>query len=144
MPRRPAPTALHLAIGPTPGRGEPRHTLPAPPQPAFYPKSVTEPRSDSQSSLGSRGIGNALPSLLNYVGPDATDKSSVDGMMFEPTHERGYIPQWDARPVAGSSGSRKAQVGPWDRTRSNALSRERVAELVALPKPVAANPVPLW
>lgn len=103
--RRPAPSALLLATGPTPARGEPRHTLPAPPQPAFYPKSVTKPRSDSQSSLSSRGIGSALPSLAGYVGPDPTDKTSVDGMMFEPTHELGYIPQWDARPVAGELAS---------------------------------------
>lgn len=100
MRRRPAPTALHLATGPTPARGEPRHTLPAPPQPVFYPKSLTKPRSDSLASLGSRSTSTSTPPLPGFMGPDPTDKSSVDGVMFEPLHERGYVPQWDARPVA--------------------------------------------
>ncbi|KAG8692257.1 hypothetical protein FRC09_011358 [Ceratobasidium sp. 395] len=144
MPRRPAPTALHLATGPTPGRGEPRHTLPAPPQPVFQPRSTTKPRSDSLSSLSQRKQGASTPPSLGFIGADPMDKSSVDGIMFEPAHDRGYVPQWDARPTAISTTSRKTQPGPWDRTRSNTLPQERIAELIALPKPVVANPAPLW
>ncbi|CAE6476215.1 unnamed protein product [Rhizoctonia solani] len=138
MPRRPAPTALHLVKGPTPGRGEPRHTLPMPPQPVFQPKTITKPRS---SSSASRSRIDA-PSL--FIGADPTDKSSVDGVMFESPIERGYLPQWDAAPTAATPANRRTQPGPWDRTRVNALPQERIAELIAVPKPVVANPVPLW
>ncbi|CAE6497390.1 unnamed protein product [Rhizoctonia solani] len=138
MPRRPAPTALHLVKGPAPARGEPRHTLPAPPQPVFQPKMITKPRS---SSTASRSRVDAP--LLTFVGPDPTDKSSVDGVMFESPIERGYIPQWDANPVAVTGASRRAQPGPWDRTRINALPQERMTGLIAVPKPVVANPAPL-
>ncbi|QRW17815.1 nucleoporin FG repeat region [Rhizoctonia solani] len=138
MPRRPAPTALHLVKGPSPARGEPRHTLPAPPQPVFQPKMITKPRS---SSTASRSRVDAP--LLTFVGPDPTDKSSVDGVMFESPIERGYIPQWDANPVAVTGASRRAQPGPWDRTRINALPQERMTGLIAVPKPVVANPAPL-
>ncbi|QRV89629.1 hypothetical protein RhiJN_17647 [Ceratobasidium sp. AG-Ba] len=163
MPRRPAPTALHLSTGPLPGRGEARHTLPAPPQPVFHPKTITKPRSDSLSSGNQRRPSGPAPSLLGYMGADPTDKASVDGVMFESANERAYIPQWDTKPVAsmltytkcsqeltntasptGSTISRRVQPGPWDRTRSNTLPPERIAELVALPKPVVANPAPLW
>ncbi|KAG9099079.1 hypothetical protein FS749_002150 [Ceratobasidium sp. UAMH 11750] len=144
MPRRPAPSALHLATGPMPARGEPRHTLPAPPQPVFQPKTITKPRSDSLSSLNQRNPSTLAPSLPGFMGADPTDKSSVDGIMFEPTHDRGYTPHWDARPTAISTTSRKVQPGPWDRTRSNTLPQERIAELITLPKPVVANPAPVW
>ncbi|ELU37022.1 hypothetical protein AG1IA_08961 [Rhizoctonia solani AG-1 IA] len=108
MPRRPAPTALHLVKGPAPARGEPRHTLPAPPQPVFQPKMITKPRS---SSTASRSRVDAP--LLTFVGPDPTDKSSVDGVMFESPIERGYIPQWDANPVAGDHwGKPKSSARP--------------------------------
>ncbi|KEP48371.1 hypothetical protein V565_126370 [Rhizoctonia solani 123E] len=137
MPRRPAPSALHLVKGPTPARGEPRHTLPAQPLPVFQPKTVTKPRS---SSSASRTTIDA-PTLL--IGPDPTDKSSVNGIMFESPTERGYIPQWDTAPVVAAA-SRRVQRGPWDRSRVNALSQERLAELIAVPKPVVANPAPLW
>ncbi|CAE6426448.1 unnamed protein product [Rhizoctonia solani] len=139
MPRRPAPSALHLVKGPAPARGEPRHTLPAPPQPVFQPKTITKPRS---SSTASRNRVDAP--LLTFIGPDPTDKSSVDGVMFESPIERGYIPQWDANPVAVTGVNRRTQPGPWDRTRVNALPQAQIAELIAVPKPVAANPVPLW
>lgn len=143
MPRRPAPTALHLTTGPMPARGEARHTLPAPPQPVFHPKTTTKPRSDSLSTLAQRRTNAPALPLVGPMGGDPTDKGGVEGVMFEPTHEKGYIPQWDMKPVASSS-IRRVQPGPWDRTRSNTLSPERIAELVALPKPVIANPAPLW
>ena len=141
MPRRPAPTALRLADGPTPARGEPRHALPAPPLPVFQPKAITKPRSSSSASLGSR---RAEASALPFIGPDPSDKSSVDGVMFEPMSQVGFLPQWDTRPIAASTVPRKMQPGPWDRTRVNALSQVKIAELIAVPKPVAANSVQLW
>lgn len=45
--------------------------------------------------------------------------------------------------MLASTGSRKVQPGPWDRTRINALPQEQITELVTLPKPVIANPVSL-
>ncbi|CAE6366193.1 hypothetical protein RSOLAG22IIIB_01984 [Rhizoctonia solani] len=137
MPRRPAPSALRLVDGPTPARGEPRHTLPAPPQPVFQPKTITKPRSGSSPSR------TTIDAPTLFIGPDSTDKSSVNGIMFESPTERGYIPQWDMAPVAATA-SRRLQPGPWDRTRINAISKEQVSELIALPKPVVANPVPIW
>ncbi|OCH95287.1 hypothetical protein OBBRIDRAFT_788481 [Obba rivulosa] len=41
MPRRAPPTPLRLVSGPLPGRGQPKHTLPSMPRPAFHPPART-------------------------------------------------------------------------------------------------------
>ncbi|KAG8932664.1 hypothetical protein FRC02_000767 [Tulasnella sp. 418] len=127
MPRRSAPTALRLRQGPI-SRGEPKHQLPLPPLPTFYPTSLSSSTARAKPKL------TIQPS---YSMADPTNLSNVlDASIGLQAQSRSPSPS--SSPVDQPTRLR----GPWDRSGgpsfTESLSR---SSLIAPPKPVASFPI---
>ena len=123
MPRRPPPTALRLATGPTPTRSRSKHVLPSIPPPTFHPLPVWV----SQSSRAPAPRETIQKMTQAELAPlDILSLTGVSG-------------SGSASPVSAGSitaGRRKMIKGPWDH--SGSISLEFDVESVLAPlEPVA-------
>ncbi|TDL27226.1 hypothetical protein BD410DRAFT_782301 [Rickenella mellea] len=138
MPRRPPPTSLRLAQGPTPTRGQPKHTLPSIPRPTFYPSKlsgtyyprVTEPLGVAPPTLPvTRSPPDGYLPLYCSVSLPGSRRNSSSG-----EGEGGH----DLQRSAGAE-PKKTTRGPWDHSGSISLPIN-VESILTLPKPVAISP----
>ncbi|KDQ60577.1 hypothetical protein JAAARDRAFT_31544 [Jaapia argillacea MUCL 33604] len=143
MPRRPAPTPLRLVAGPTPPRGQPRHTLPSVPRPTFYPPSSVPRGPVTRARTGSPDLpSSSLPLMEPDVNIRLTHKH------LPPL----AIPQMNVRPSPqgrrssstsssySSSGSTGDFVrGPWDHSSSITVPVD-LESLITIPKPAMVSP----
>ena len=125
MPRRPPPTALRLATGPTPPRSRPKHVLPSVPLPTFHPLPISEshsshapaPRQTAQKMSRTELPPLDIPFLAGGNGNNASP-ISADSMR---------------------AGKPKIIKGPWDH--SGCISLEFDVESMLAPlKPAIVSP----
>jgi len=125
MPRRPPPTALRLATGPTPLRNKPKHTLPSIPLPTFYPLRVKE--SDLQAATA-RQTTERCQTITH------TELPTLDILSLPYGSGSG-----NTSPASVGDGRGKIIKGPWDHSGSISLDFD-VESVLAPLKPVAVSP----
>jgi len=136
MTRRPAPSALLLRKGPTPGRGQPKHSIPAPPPPTFVCPTMSRARPVLQLMVDDI---TGIP-----VAPNANSPTS------SPCSTTNLLPQWEApsyspsAPNASGSYASDKVIPPWDRTRTFSFDSQNSFVHIQPLKPVVPNPVPMW
>jgi len=125
MPRRPPPTALRLATGPSPPRNKPKHTLPSIPLPTFYPLRVKESDLQARQTTERRQtiMHRELPTLDILTLPYGSGSGNTSPVS------------------AGSMGEGRGKIikGPWDHSGSISLDFD-VESVLAPLKPVAVSP----
>ena len=144
MPRRPPPSSLRLATGPTPMRGQPKHTLPALPRPTFYPSTV---------KLSSNA--HAAPEVRRRASHASLPPLEIPSEGYEPYHlshsrsnsasssSTSSSPSSSRTPPSGSADSgwtlktsNGAVWGPWVHS-STVRVQVDIESLLPPPKPVA-------
>ncbi|KZV80812.1 hypothetical protein EXIGLDRAFT_780517 [Exidia glandulosa HHB12029] len=115
-PRRPPPSPLLLARGPTPARGSPKHRLPTRPAPALPTVSAATATAPGNAvNVKTRAL--ALPSMT-------------------------ALP--DTGTLRTSLGGAKARPGPWDAGYAFGKHAVGLQVAVALPLPPRAAVNPMW
>lgn len=138
MPRRPPPTALRLATGPTPPRHYAKHVLPSIPLPTFYPSPAQQP-DYLQAPASRKAI--ELRQIIAHTELVRTELPPLN-IPFIPGHRRSSSGADGTNPAsAGSFRDRRGQMlrGPWDH--SGCISVGFDVESVLAPlKPVVVSP----
>ena len=160
-PRRAPPTSLRLHQGPMPSRGQPKHTLPSLPRPAFSPPASTR-RSDTRSAspdilsphpnpygsgtgtgAGTTGSGGALYSCSNWsvgsVCAEASQSLTQPGVGLGTGIGLGTGSGSGGSSPAPSPSPKQVVRGPWDHSIAVSLSFD-VGRVLALPKRAAVSP----
>ncbi|EPT05415.1 hypothetical protein FOMPIDRAFT_1021255 [Fomitopsis schrenkii] len=169
MPRRSAPTPLRLVQGPLPKRGEPKHTLPSLPRPAFHPPSrvsqgpVPRERSQVYATTADREDSGARASVAQLVPALPTGAVSPTSAWFGSSggsKSRGH----SRESSTSSSSSRRNSRSSRESSRTSSLDEENAdmaygpwvtnvktfglpfdpSTLIMPPQPAAINPVPVW
>ena len=171
MPRRPAPSPLRLVQGPLPKRGEPKHTLPSLPRPAFHPPSrasqgpvprersqIYAPNADQEVSGARASVVQLAPALPTGAVSPTSAWSSVNG---GGSMSRGHSRQNSTSSTSSRRSSRSsreslrssrssldedadATYGPWVTNIKTFGLPFDPSTLIMPPQPAAINPVPVW
>ncbi|KAI8998897.1 hypothetical protein BD414DRAFT_476364 [Trametes punicea] len=152
MPRRSPPTPLRLHTGPLPPRGQPKHTLPSLPRPAFHGPT---PSAHSGPVPRARMAHTDLPALVIPEPTTVPGLPGVCGGPLETAGAGGMSSPTSAGSVSTStlmsgggrssleSGrrrkrSRECVRGPWDHSGAIQVPFD-VGAVLPPPKPVAVN-----
>ncbi|KAI0928233.1 hypothetical protein AcV5_005862 [Taiwanofungus camphoratus] len=159
MPRRPAPTPLRLIEGPLPSRGQPKHTLPSFPRPAYHPPVhivrgpaprkralvILEPEEPHPHMSHAQLPPLAIPAEEGYEivasSPTSAGSGSSEGQR---SRASGNSVRTDGGRSRSPSPPSVAPIrAPWDRhARGFSLDLDLEA-ILAPPRPVAINPAPV-
>lgn len=145
MPRRPAPSPLRLHQGPLPARGQPKHTLPSLPRPAFHPPVQAAPGPAPRSRAQSLAEHDEPPmhstARERLPGVAAQPRSSF-GSTRTSTDSGASSPvsaaasrEGDAPPAAGTA-SAPVVRGPWDHSASIKVVLD-ISDVLPPPAPAA-------
>ncbi|KAI0713270.1 hypothetical protein C8Q76DRAFT_796252 [Earliella scabrosa] len=145
MPRRSPPTPLRLHNGPLPPRGQPRHTLPSLPRPAFHgPVPVVNAGPVPRARMSH----NELPTLVipDVAAPTAFSTMSAIAALtaVEPSWSGPSSPtsagsgSMTARSPPSSKKSKEFVRGPWDHSGCIQVPID-VGAMLPPPMPAAVN-----
>ncbi|KAI0822622.1 hypothetical protein BC628DRAFT_1421577 [Trametes gibbosa] len=145
MPRRSPPTPLRLHNGPLPARGQPKHTLPSLPRPAFHGPALAYAAAGPVPRA--RMTHTALPALvIPDAGAGVGVPASVAGLFtaLETGGSGPSSPTSAGSSVAASSAgvgrkrSREFVRGPWDHSGAIHVPFD-VGAVLPPPRPVAVS-----
>jgi len=134
MPRRPPPTALRLATGPTPPRYNPKHVLPSVPLPTFNPLPISGSHSTHASA--------PRQTIERRQRITHTEVPPLDIPFFAAGNGSGSGNNSPTSAGSMQAGGGKILVrGPWDHSGSIPFEFD-VESILAPLKPVVVSPGP--